>query len=88
MYNSTKCPCLKENLNLCKISRNKCDFSNIFSCFCLPGLPLDLHTTPERPTSLPNMCGTSHEWSTVNPSAHTFAPGEVGQHQSGGIWVE
>ncbi|TNN59906.1 MARVEL domain-containing protein 3 [Liparis tanakae] len=38
------------------------------------GLRLDPHTTPERPSPLPNMCRKSLE---RNPNAHTFAPGEA-----------
>ena len=64
-------------------------------CFCAPGL-LDPHTTPEKLTPLPNMCGTVNvnvngnplDRSTRSPSAHTFAPGEVSRDESGSIWVE
>lgn len=48
-------------------------------CFCVPGLPHDPHTTPEKPIPLPNMCGRSLELSTMSPNAQTFAPGEVSQ---------
>lgn len=57
-------------------------------CFCVPGLPHDPHTTPEKPTPLPNMCGRSLESSTMSPNAQTFAPGEVSRDQRGRIWVE
>lgn len=54
-----------------------------FMCLYAPGLPLDPHTTPGRPTPPPDMCGKSLEWSTTSPNAHTFAPGEVGQDEGG-----
>lgn len=44
---------------------------------CSSGLLLNHPTTPEKQPALPDMCGRSHEWSTRNPNAHTYAPGEA-----------
>lgn len=58
-------------------------------CMCVPGPPLDHHTTPERPRPLLNTRGMSHEWSTLSPNAQTFAPGEVSVCLWGGsaLWL-